>query len=198
VPDPIPWESIARTAREVRSPTPTDAEALLQQLSPENLDREGFLQVWQPQPDESAQEYLAFSLYRDQGPDRTLPKGPMPRERLWQPRALAYDQWLDQQPRSEQVTADQIARSLLNTMQLIGHQFQLEAMKLLAQQIQHPACTLPELVKAIESLAKTSRLLTNRTTENMGVGVFDLTKLSTEDLLDWERLQKKALPGGGE
>jgi hypothetical protein len=32
----------------------------------------------------------------------------------------------------------------------------------------------------------------------MGVGVFDLTKLSTEDLLDWERLQKKALPGGGE
>jgi hypothetical protein len=53
MPEPIPWESIARTAREVRSPTPTDAEALLQQLSPENLDREGFLQVWQPQPDET-------------------------------------------------------------------------------------------------------------------------------------------------
>ena len=192
---PIPWDSIVREIRTADHPSPTEAEALIAQLQPQDLDQSGFLQPWQPQPEETSQEYLAFSLYRDQGPDRTLPRGPLPRTRLWQQRAMAYDQWLDRQPQAEQVTADQIARTLLNTMQLIGHQFQLEAMKILSQQIQPPSISLPELVKAIESLAKTSRLLTNRTTENMGVGVFDLTKLSTDELVAWEKLQKKALPG---
>lgn len=189
-----PWETIVRASRG-QNPAPTEAEQLIAQLDTEVLDN-GLAKPWHPQPGETAQEYFAFSIFRDQGANRPNPTSRIAREKMWVQRTKAYDEWLDTQPQTEQATAQAIAKSLLGTMQVVGHLIQLELFKM-AQQIatsQHSSISLPELARIVESFAKTSRLLTNQTTENLGVGRWDLSKFSADELAELEEYTKKALP----
>lgn len=182
------------------SQTPTAVEALLLELDSTKLAPDtGLVLPWLPQPNETAQEYLCFSVWLEQVDIRgNAPRTPLAKRWQWYERAKAYDAHMAANPApTPKESADSIAKSLLGTMQLTSHLVRNELQKHLIQGIQSgvPMTDLPALVKIVETLGKTARLLTDQTTETIGVGRFDLKNLSSEEFETLQNTVAKALPG---
>lgn len=151
---------------------------------------------WMPLPQEDAAAYMAFELWRDMGPRRPAQQHLLAHNNRWGARALAYDSWVQGQPKDVQVMADQIAKTIMKAAGTALDAIQVELIKVLRNMGTSgvPSMTMPELLKALETIAKTSRLLADKSTENVAVvvGTTDLTRLSDAELEEMERLRRKA------
>lgn len=162
----------------------------------EGLQTEGQGYPWMPLTDETAQEYLAFEMWRDQGTKRPRQAHALALKRHWEVRALAYDEYLEKQPQDVQAQAAQIAKGILGSSTMVLHCLQMELIKT-ARNIgssSMPSLTLGEIVKALDTLAKTARLLSDQSTANVAVvGKWDGTRLSEEELQLLDQLSQKGL-----
>lgn len=170
--------------------------AFIQTLSKElNLqEQNGF--PWMPLPQEDAASYMAFELWRDMGPRRPAQQHLMAQQYRWAARAIAYDAWLQAQPQDVKLVADQIAKTIMKAAGTALDAIQVELIKVLRNigSTGAPSMTLPELLKSLETIAKTSRLLSDKSTENVAVvvGTTNLGNLSDQELDELERLRRKA------
>jgi hypothetical protein len=173
----------------------TEVEDFLSQISPAQLSRDGQIQPWLPQPDETAQEYLAFSLWRDIGPGRQPQTNRLAKHWSWKERAEAFDRWIEVQPPDIQATANQVAGMLIESMPILVQALRQELVKHAVQvaSTSHAGISLPELVKCIKTVAEVTRLLSGQSTVTLGVEKLNLANLSTEELVQLESLQNKAL-----
>lgn len=179
-----------------------ETNEFLQTLSAELGVSEQHGYPWMPLPKEDAQAYMAFELWRGLGPRRPLQQHLMAVQHHWGARALAYDTWVAAQHQDVRQMADQIGKTILKSSEMAMEAIQIELIKQLRNMSSTGAnsMTLTELINSMEKIAKTSRLLSDQSTDNVAVvvGQTDLTKLSLEELDEVERLQKKAstaLPG---
>jgi hypothetical protein len=157
---------------------------------------------WMPLPEEDLQSYMAFEVWRDMGIKRPAQQHLTAKQFNWGARALAYDTWVQSQNTDIRQMADQISKTLMKASGTALEAIQVELIKVLRTlgNTGVSTMTLPEILKSIETLAKTSRLLADKSTENVAVvvGTADLGRLTDAELDEMERLRRKAstaLPG---
>ena len=157
---------------------------------------------WLPLPTENPADYMAFELWRDMGSKRPNLVSLVSQQNHWASRALAFDTWMQSQPTTLQEQAEKIAKNIMKGSNMLLDGLQVELIKNLRNlgSTTTPGMTLPELVKAFESLAKTSRLLADKSTDNVDVRLGhaprDLSVLSDEELEMAESLNRKTLTVG--
>lgn len=153
---------------------------------------------WLPLPTEQLQDYMAFELWRNLGANRPAQAHKLAKDNKWAARALAYDEYMALQSKPVREQADQIAKTIMTSANMAMQAIQLELVKALRNMgsTQASTMTVPEMVSAIEKIAKTSRLLAGESTENVAVvGKIDLSNLSDEELEQAEALRIKATIG---
>lgn len=154
------------------------------------------------------ESWLAFVAYRDGRPPRRLrsvccaPVLDVQRwyiEHGWRERVSAYDAHLDTVMREERETVlrqktQEIAAEHMAVLANARQICDLEISRILetTRNCKGPNVVMKtgELIKLMELVIKMERLVRDQTTENLGTGI-DLSKLTDEELEEYQRLLKK-------
>ena len=151
---------------------------------------------WLPLPDEQANDYMAFDIWCKMGTSRPAQTHRLAKQNKWAARALAWDEYMVGQTATVKDMADAASKAIMQGIGQTVHAMQLELVKVLRNMgsTQTSSMTLPEIVSSLEKVAKTARLLSDKSTENVAlVGRVDLTNLSDAELEMAEQLRNKAL-----
>lgn len=148
-----------------------------------------------PLPNETATDYMAFELWRNMGPRRPKVTDKLSKDMYWDARAVAYDTWRQAQAIEVRNAADEISKSLIKGCESLIQALQVELIKTLRTlgNTSAPSLSLDQLTKALETVSKTVRLLTDKSTENVAVHVVkhDLSSLTQEELDQIESVCQK-------
>lgn len=168
-------------------------ETLKSQLPQQSIVQESF--PWLPLPNESATDYMAFEIWRNMGSRRPTVSHQLSINMHWNARAIAFDTWRQAQSLELKTAADDISKSLVKGCESLVQALQVELVKTLRNlgNTSAPSLSLDQLVKALETVSKTVRLLTDKSTENIAVHTVqhNLTTLTQEELDELERLRQK-------
>lgn len=145
--------------------------------------------LWLPMPEESASNYYAFRMWLEAGPQR--PKVVSKTSVLfdWERRALAWDEYIHQNPHLE-ITPEQRHRRNLETIHIQKYIVFSQAVKLMAalEASNAPAVTIDQLAKVTDILVKLERLETDQSTANVSFRGPNLDKLDDEQLAQLDQL----------
>jgi len=184
-------DNVATESLHVLHRPPSEAEQALAVVAPQAIRPDGHAHGWEPQPNETAQEYAAFLLWLKSG--TACPSWPVARRLKWQQRADAY---LAQ----AQVPYDEAAFQGLvleaTTVAVAWASHELSKHLASAATTPQPAASVGDTVRVLKEAATLRRLLVGLSTENISVrGMVTADQieksLSDDDLEQLARMRMK-------
>jgi len=175
-----------------QNPEPTEAEQALAIVAPQTVHPvTGLARPWEPQPNETAAEYVAFQFYLLG--DAPTPNHPLARRMAWEQRKVAHKACgEDLMPVDFQVLTERC----LNLAFLWCF---TELSKHVSGAVTNPqpGASVNETLRAYKDLALLARLLRGQSTENVAVKVgadvaLDYSRLSDEEFALAVQLENKA------
>lgn len=167
------------------------------------------MNLWERQPSDTEESWEAFKSFRDAKPPRKLFRPGVPtgktsemyRDHNWKARVEAFDIYMDQKAVEERrqivgMKAKEIAEEHMIILTRARKIVSRELDKLLeASNSDDMAGTIKpsELTKLLEAVIKFDRLVRGESTEKTDTGV-DLSKLSLDELREFEKMQRKIGP----
>jgi hypothetical protein len=180
-------EALARVRLEMK---PTDAEQALAIVAPQTLNPDtGLARPWEPQPNETASEYVAFNAWLLT--DSPTPNHPIARRRAWEQRRVAYEA---SGSALAQATPEVLAALSVRCVHLALVWGLAELSKHVANSAQtpQPGATMGDTVRIVKDAAMLARLLQGLSTENVSLHTEDLSTFSESELLTYAALNQKA------
>jgi hypothetical protein len=182
-------EALAHVRLEMQ---PTEAEQALAIVAPQIVNPDtGLARPWEPQPNETAQEYVAFNAWLLT--DSPAPNHPLARRRAWEQRRVAYEA---SGSALAQASPEALASLSVRCIHLAMVWGLAELSKHVANSAQtpQPGATMGDTVRIVKDAAMLARLLHGLSTANVSLHseeTFDLSRLSDDDLATFVALEQK-------
>lgn len=165
-PDLAESEALAHLGRRTDDP-PTEAEQALALVVPKAVNPDtGLARPWEPQPNEGAAEYAAFSAYLLA--DTPTPNHPIARRFAWEPRKVAFKACgAEASLASPAVLAELSGRCV--QLALLGCFSELSKHLLAMQSNPQPSLSFAEATRVAKDAAMLARLLGGQSTANVSI-----------------------------
>ena len=174
---------------------PTEAEQVLAIVQPSAVHTDtGLARPWEPQPRETAAEYVAFQAWLLS--DTACPSHPLARRMAWEQRMVAYKACGEALARSTpEVLAAMSSRCV--HMALMWGMSEMAKHASAGATNPQPSSTMKEAMTVVKDAAMLARLLQGLSTANVSVRdgtetEFDLTRLTDDELAQMAVLEAKA------